>query len=187
MNVDFGQSHMETLADLMKLAEKHNCRIRFGFYTNSEQEIDEDIVKSIGLTDELMEELRDKMTIKYSASHFDKIWFELYDMRFENYNTMAYIESGTYFAVDRLDEDEFYFDEEDKPSEELIEWLEERDEMWGMDEYTINESNNPTIIHGFGNKERIEDYRCYRSGMALAYFSDLVCDYLKEPRIHRVY
>lgn len=186
MNISFCQSHMETLADLIKLAEKHNCRINFGFDTSSEREIDEDIVKLQGLNDMLAEELHDKMTISDCASSFDKVWFELYDKNTKAHNTMAYIESSTYFTVEKLGEYDFRC-EEDEPSEELIAWLEQHDELWGEDVYTIYEHHNPTIIYGFGNKERIEDFRCYRSGMALAFFSDLVCDYLKEPRIHRVY
>lgn len=42
-------------------------------------------------------------------------------------------------------------------------------------------------IYGFGNDNRIKDFRCYRPGMALKYFGDLVCDYLGEERICRVY
>ena len=186
MNVEFYSSHIDTLADLIKLAEKHNCSIHFGFDTSYERELDEDIVKMHGLTDALLQELYEKMTISDSASTFSKIWFELYDDNNKSYNTMAYIESSTYFLVEKLGDFYFRF-EEDEPSDELIAWLDEHDEMWGTEHYTINESHNPTIIYGFENKERIKDYRCYRSGMALAYFSDLVCDYFKEPRINRVY
>lgn len=186
MNIEFFNAHIETLADLIKLAEKHNCKIHFGFYSSNEREIDEDIAKKNGLTDELLQEIYDKMTVSDSASSFDKMWFELYDLNSGCYNTMTYIESETYFTVEKLSEFDFRFDE-DTPSDELIEWLELHDRLWGTDVYTINENHNPTIIHGFGNEKHIEDFRCYRSGMALAYFSDLVCDYLKEPRIHRVY
>ena len=186
MNIEFYNSHIETLADLIKLAEKHNCKIHFGFYSSSERTIDNDIVEKCGLTEELLQEIYDKMTVSDCASSFDKVWFELYDKRNETYNTMTYIESSTYFTVERLSEFDFRFPE-DTPSDELIEWLELHDELWGTDDYTINESHNPTIIHGFGNEKRIEDFRCYRSGMAVKFFADLVCDYLDEPRIHRVY
>ena len=186
MNIDFCTSHMETLADLIKLAEKHNCKIHFGFSTSSEREIDEDIINRIGLKDGLFEEMKDKMEIHDSASSFDRVWFELYDKTADSYSSMAYIESSTYFTVEKLSEWDFRF-EEDTPSEELIVWLEEHDELWDLDKYTIHESHNPTIIHGFGNKERVEDFRVYRSGMALKFFGDLVCDYLNEPRIARCY
>lgn len=186
MNIEFYNSHIETLADLIKLAEKHNCKIHFGFYSSSEREIDRDIVDKQGLTEELIQEIYDKMTVADCASSFDKAWFELHDLRNDTYNSMTYIESSTYFVVEKLSEFDFRFDE-DTPSDELIEWLESHDNLWGTDVYTINESHSPTIICGFGNKERIEDFRCYRSGMAVKFFGDLVCDYLKEPRIHRVY
>jgi hypothetical protein len=177
---------METLADLMQIAEKHNCKICFGVLTSTEQKIDEDIIKQHGFTDELFEEMKDKMEIHDSASSFDKVWFELFDKSANSYSTMAYIESSTYFTVDKTSEWDFRYGE-DEPSDDLIAWLDENDELWDMDRYTIHQQHNPTIIHGFGNKERVEDFRVYRSGMALKFFGDLVCDYLNEPRIKRCY
>lgn len=186
MNIEFYTSHVETLADLTKLAKKHNCRINFGVNTSHEEEIDVDILKRHGFTDELFEELKDKMTVTFASSSFDTVWFELADKATGTYSTMTYTESGTYFTVEKLGELDFRFDE-DETSEELIAWLEDHDELWDTDMYTIHQHHNPTVIYGFGNEERVEDFRVYRSGMALKYFSDLVCDYLKEPRIERVY
>ena len=182
MNIDFGTSHMETLSDLMKLAEKHNCRITFGFASMPEQEIDEDILKKNGFTDKLIEEMKEKMTIEDAVSSFDKLWFELYDKNNKTHNSLVYIESGTHFV---LPKDDYYLIH--GISEELEALLDEHDEFYRPDEYVIHECHNPTIIHGFGNKEKIEDFRVYRSGMALKYFGDLVCDYLSEPRIVRCY
>ena len=182
MNLDFCSNHMETLADLMKIAEKHNCRIAFGINTSSSSDIDEDILKKHSFTDELIAEMRDKMTINDVSSSFDKVWFELYDQESKKHNTMAYIESGTYFV---LPKDDYYLIH--GISEELETLLDEHDECYRSDEYVIHECYNPTIIHGFGNEKKVEDFRVYRSGMALKFFGDLVCDYLKEPRISRVY
>lgn len=184
MNIDFGSNHMQTLADLQALAEKHNCKITFGFYSNSDHELDDDVLEKHGFTEEMREELRDSdlMLIKDCTSTFEKVWFELLESNGKS-NTMAYIQSGTYFIAEL--EDSFYREKE--ASDELIAKLEERDEMYYTGQYTINLSHNPTIIYGFGNKEKVEDYRVYRSGMALHFFSNLVCDYLNEPRIKRVY
>lgn len=184
MNISFGGNHMDTLADLMRLVEKHNCCIRFGFDASSEREIDKDILKRYGFSDELFSEMDDKMTISDCQSTFSKIWFELYDKTANKTNTFAYIESDTYFSVEKISEFDFRYE---NPSNELEEWLEEYDECWDIDNYIINKAYNPTIIYGFGNEKRIEDFRVYRSGMALKYFSDLVCDYLREPRIDRCY
>ena len=186
MNIDFCTPHAETLADLMALAKKHNCVIRFGFYSNFEREVDRDILQHHNLTDELVEELYEKMEISDSASTFDKVWFELYDNSEKTSNTMAYLCSDTYFVVKKDGEFDFRLEDEE-PSEQLVAWLEEHDEMYDYDAYTISLHHNPTVIYGFGNKGRIEDYRCYRSGMALKFFGDLVCDYLNEPRIQRCY
>ena len=184
MNIDFGGSHMDTLADLMRLAEKHNCCVRFGFDASSEREIDEDILKKYGLTDALFQELEDQMTISDCQSTFSKVWFELYDKTANTNNTLTYIQSSTYFLVEKISELEFRYE---YPSNELVEWLEGNDADWDAGNYIINKAYNPTIIYGFGNKERVEDFRVYRSGMALKYFGDLVCDYLGETRINRVY
>lgn len=181
MNVDFGSSHIETLADLIKIAEKHNCKITFGFDSHHETDIDEDILKKCGFTDEDLAFIRNNMNIYSCDSTLDRIWFELYDENNKTYNNMIYIESSTYFVVG---EDGCSIE---YPSYELTTKLEEHDEMTEIGVYTILESYNPTIIHGFGNKEKVEDYRVYRSGMALKFFGDLVCDYLNEPRIQRTY
>lgn len=181
MNVSFGTSHMETLADLMQLAAKHNCKITFGCYSSHEADMDEDILKRHKFTEEDIAFIRDNMNIGTLDSTFDKIWFELYDKNTNTHNTMAYIESSTYLSVSQ---DEFPYE---YPSDDLTEKLEEHDEMLESGVYTLHLSHNPTIIFGFGNTEKIEDYRVYREGMALKFFGDLVCDYLKEPRICRCY
>lgn len=118
MNIDFCRSHMETLADLMKIAKKHNCTITFGVTTHGDREIDEDVLKKNGFTAELLEELKDKMEIKDAASTFDKAWFQLYEKDTKTYHTMAYIENSTYVIVEKLDELDFRFDDEE-PSDEL--------------------------------------------------------------------
>ena len=182
MNINFATPHMETLSDLMKLAEKHNCKITFGFASSPEQEIDEDILKKNGFTEELIEEMKEKMTIEDAVSSFDKLWFELYDKNNKTHNSLVYIESGTHFTLPKYNYYQIH-----GVSEELENLLDEHDEFYRADEYVIHECHNPTIIHGFGNKEKIEDFRVYRSGMALKFFGDLVCDYLKEPRIDRCY
>ena len=188
MNIDFCKSHMETLADLMKIAEKHNCTITFGVTTHGDREIDDDVLKKNGFTAELLNEMYEKMEIKDAASTFDKAWFQLYEKDTETYHTMAFIENSTYAVIEKESENSFLFrDDDEAPSDELIANLEEIDELYEIGVYTINQSYNPTIIHGFGNKEKVEDFRVYRPGMALKFFGDLVCDYLKEPRIQRYY
>lgn len=44
MNIDFYSSHMDTLADLKEIAEKHNCKITFGFTSDYEQDIDQELL-----------------------------------------------------------------------------------------------------------------------------------------------
>lgn len=186
MNIDFCNSHMETLADLMKIAEKHNCTITFGVTSHGDREIDDDVLKKNGFKAELLTELYEKMEVKDAASTFDKVWFQLHEKDTKTCHTMAFIENITYAIVEKIDECHIWSDDEN-PSDELIAKLEELDELLEIGVYTINQSYNPTIIYGFGNKEKVEDFRVYRPGMALKFFGDLVCDYLKEPRIQRYY
>lgn len=183
MNIEFYSSHVETLADLIKIAEKHNCTITFGVMPSHERDIDESILMRTGFTKELITELNEKLIIENADSSADKVWFELYNKNDKTRHSMVYIETSTYFIARRQ---EIEFDDE-VPSDELIAKLEEHDQMMEIEAYTIHEYYNPTIIHGFGNKERVDDFRVYRSGMALKFFGDLVCDYLNEPRINRVY
>lgn len=180
MNIEFYQSHMETLAELQKLAENHNCVITFGFSSNFDREIDKDILKKRGFSDKVLAEMNE-LTFEDTVTLFDKFWFNLFNKNDESQHSMVYIESNTYFyySADKNDYTEL--------SEELIKAFEEYDITGRIDEYTVNVCYNPTIIRGFGNEKKVEDYRVYRSGMALKFFGDLVCDYLNEPRIKRVY
>ena len=186
MNVEFYSSHVETLVDLIKIAQKHDSVITFGSSSTHDREIDEDILLKAGFSKENLDELKEKMTIKESASLFDRCWFQLYEKKKKQYHTMVYIESETYLLVEKAGT-AFYCDVELEASEELLAKLEEHDELLDLSFYTIIERYNPTIITGFDNEKRVEDFRVYRSGMALKFFGDLVCDYFGEERIQRVY
>jgi len=183
MNIDFTSTHLETLCDLKAIAEKHNCRISFGVDSFHEYSFDEDILKQIGFTDEDIKFIENNTEIDTQDSTHNRVWFELVEKDTGKVNSLIYSEGSTLLIINK---DDYIYRDEDI-SEELMNKLEEHDQCWDYDSYSISESYNPTIIYGFGNKGRVEDYRVYRSGMALKFFGDLVCDYLGEPRIDRVY
>ena len=110
----------------------------------------------------------------------DSFWFELYDKEKDKSHTMSYCECDCGFKI----ETDFDY-EENELLENFID--EHRSEYCDCGENLFRFENAPTIIYGFGYDGRHIDGRCYREGMALKFFGDLVCDYLNEPRIERVY
>lgn len=189
MNTTFSSTHLETLVDLQRLAEKHGCKISFGCYSNtSKEEINSDILRENNANEETIEKLLNgwqyNLFINNIENTDEHIWFQLYDPDGEtNYNVMTYYENETYFEV------EFDYDFDEEGNEDLIEWLEEYRVDWSddKDKYIVCLKSAPTVIKGFGYKEEHKDYRVYREGMALHYFTELVCKYLKEPIIKRTY
>ena len=92
---------------------------------------------------------------------------------------MSYVQENLYFDI----KDICFSEISDKFSEFLFEDCTEN----YCDNFYASFNNAPTIIRGFGNENKIVDGRVYRSGMAVKYFGDLVCDYFGEPRIERTY
>lgn len=177
MNIEFYENHLKTLKDLQKIAEKHNMSIHFGFNNYDTDEFEDNLLKQCGVDEKIIQDLN-SFNVTFKRIHYSssKLWFELYDKEKDKYHSMSYIEESEYFEIEDYDGD--------CVSDEFIEFY-ENDEYEDMGFYSF--SNAPTIIHGFGNKENVVDGRCYRPGMALKYFSDLVCDFLGENRICRVY
>ena len=189
MNVTFSSTHLETLSDLQRLAEKHNCKISFGCYSDTNKEIDYATLRDNEASKEVINKLDNAweygVSISNAQSTNEQIWFQLYDPNGEkHYNVMSYHENHTYFEV------EFDYDfEEQENNKDLIEWLKEHKTDWNYDKdkYIICLDSAPTTINGFGYEEEHKDYRVYREGMTLHYFTELVCKYLKEPMIERTY
>ena len=180
MQVVFGKSHMDTLTELYEIAKKHGGSITFGTDSDISTDLDEEVLKENGFTDELIAELK-VQELKEVMSTCDRVWFELVIGR--EYHTLTYRQDSTYFYWERDNSGYFYREE---PTEELIKLCEEKDDLGYADRYSVDLYYQPTIIYGFG-AEPVKDFRVYRSGMALKFFADLVCDYLGEPRIDRVY
>lgn len=141
-------------------------------------------------------------------------WLELYDPKpnekYGEYHSLRYIRKDVAFRLkdewedelhnymsdnddndDNDDENDENDENEDKPESEedksiksLIKFIEDNHGD-GWNGVTFNTA--PTEISGFGNKELITDGRCYREGMALHFFAELVCNYLNEPMIYNTY
>lgn len=188
MNTTFSSAHLETLVDLQALAKKHNCKISFGCHSDTDEQVNNEVLRENGAIEEIIEKISNgweyNISINNIQSTNEQIWFQLYDPNGEkHYNVMTYNENHTYFEV------EFDYDFEEENNKDLVEWLEEHNVDWNddRDKYIICLNGGSTIINGFGYEEEHKDYRVYREGMALHYFTELVCDYLKEPMIKRTY
>lgn len=186
MNTIFSSTHLETLVDLQALAKKHDCRISFGFYSDTDEQINNDLLRKNGASEDIINKLQsiDSISVHNIQDKNECIWFKLFNPNGEkHYNAMTYCENRTYFEV------EFDYDFDKYDNKDLVDWLEEHNADWNDDEdkYIIYLDDAPTIINGFGYEDEYKDYRVYREGMALHYFTELVCNYLKEPMIKRTY
>lgn len=183
MNIYFSSTHLQTLCNLKALAEKHGCSINFGVndfddFTGYEKFTD--------YSEAVIEELRDRGyfwtdTEKGSATGS---WFELFDPNNEkcHYHNLTYF-SG-WQAVEYEPDDDI--DDDNPLSKEAEEFL--GDNTYEECDYggknLLYVSFADTEIRGFEGQEHPS---VYREGMALKFFGDLVCDYLGEERITRVY
>lgn len=179
MNIEFHKNHIDTLCELKALAEKHGCRITFG--VDSWSGVDPEFEEFSNYSTEVHNELNDKGT--FSEGHYEmtRLWFEFCDPNnpTRSYHQLQYSEGCQIVTY------EPYFREE--LSEQAEEFLENNDASWDYatgDTKVLEARLGGTTITGF---EGLEHPTVYRAGMALKFFGDLVCDYLKEERIVRVY
>lgn len=200
MTITFGDTHIDTLIKLKELAVKHGMLIRFG--TESSFKIDEDVTlldEVLNFKEYELDYLDDNSfeIIKGDVQHkFNKVWFELCEPRpkekHPKYHTMSYTEEEVFCLLEDGWKEHIERDidilklEENEEGAKIVEGVLEKFEDNAEEDY-LAASTSPTIIFGFGKEEKREDYRVYRSGMALHYFMELVCDYLGEPHILNTY
>lgn len=181
MNTTFSSTHLETLVDLQALAKKHGCKISFGCYSDTDEQVNNEVLRENGAIEEVIEKISNgweyNISINNIQSTNEQIWFQLYDPNGEkHYNVMAYNVNRTYFEV------EFDYDFDEENNKDLVDWLEEHQVDWNYDKdkYIICLDSAPTVINGFGYEDEYKDYRVYREGMALHYFAELVCSIPKQ-------
>ena len=57
MNTTFSSTHLETLVDLQALAKKHDCRISFGCYSDTDEQINNDLLRENGASEDVIDKL----------------------------------------------------------------------------------------------------------------------------------
>ncbi len=207
MTTTFHDSHMDTLMKLKALAEKHGMKIRFGTKNTNSSILDTSVLEPFKINQafiDLLDNYSNELIDGHINAASESIWFELYEPRPGQksgyYSVMVYEQNNVYFrlnenwnsAIDELiddisqeyeDEDTNNCDERISELEKFREWLQDI----GSDYHNfVSFNNSPTRIRGFG-KDNERDGSCYRDGMALHYFTELVCEYLKEPMIYNTY
>ena len=183
MDVDFYNSHIETICELKALADKHSCKISFGVRHYTENGATDISFFDYIFDDKSVMDDLDKCGYLDDESFLETtvLWFELYDPSSEeyHYNVMSYIETNAYAKYHE------YMSETLKG--ETVEFIEENGLEWQSG------SDDPHIFSYVGYDTEVsvfvgqEHPNVYRPGMAVKFFSDLVCDYLKEDRIIRTY
>lgn len=184
MDISLYSSHIDTLCDLKNIAEKHNCQIHFGVRHSKDDDIDYTILEGL-IPKWMVREIKSEEYLIVSNAHSESTtyWFELYEKSKDKYHVLSYIQSNTSFNAEAFN----YGSVKNIDKAEKVEkWLDENRSEYSDDKFFYY-SSSPTHIYGFGNAKKIVDGRVYREGMALKYFGDLVCDYLEEERISRVY
>ena len=182
MDFEFYESHIKTICDLQALAEKHNCVLAFGTRSNSfNDEIDESFLKEyLNCPKDIAKEICEKCYFEDIRGDYTNSFFELYDKTKEKYNTLTYFTISVAFKIEIVDE----------LSTRAEDWLldNSRNDEYGTaddDEYFTFIDTSKEEVYGFEDIKK--EGHIYRPGIMLAVFTQLVCDYLGEERIKRVY
>lgn len=182
MNFEFYESHIKTLCDLQALAEKHNCRLGFGTISDSfDDRIDESFLEEyLDCPKDIAKEICEKCYFKEISGDYSNSFFQLYDKTKEKCNKLTYFTLSVAFKI-AADND---------LSTEAEDWLldnSKNDEYGYADynEYFMVVDTTKEQVFGFDGIKK--EGWIYRPGIMLAVFTQLVCDYLGEERIKRVY
>lgn len=186
METYFNSAHLRTIAKIQELALKHECIFSFGVNDKVRSNtVDYDILKKDKISKEAIEAIKEQDNngnVEGAWNEYTSLWFELYDLKSKRCNQLIYIQSATGFRLDGGDD---LMVEDAYNNKALSKFIEENGYDWPSSYFEYRD--DPTQIINFDKEGRREDYRVYRSGMALKFFADLVCDYLEEPKIEEVY
>lgn len=182
MNVHFTSTHINTICELNEIAKKHNCKLYISTMSKNNV-IDEPLLdifeflkdNDSGFTDEIGEEIRNHFSICDAFFSHDYVCFEL--LEGDKSHSLTYHEYEMGFSFDESLHN-IYFN---PLSDEAQEWIDNA----SLEDY-FHENFDDTTINGFDGVDTKNIY-AYREGIALKIFGDLVCEYLNEPKIERVY
>lgn len=177
----YGSTHLQTLKELMEIAEKHNCYINI--FVKEGHSLSQDdssaclemLVEQNYISEEIADNLLDCYYIENPMLQHDTVCFELVQRKEDHntYHTMTYHTWSVWFNIEKDRRD---------PEIETEDWVENNISDYGN---FYSAEGSFTKVQGFQGVDT--KVNVYREGMAIKNFGDLVCDYLGEPRINRVY
>lgn len=183
MNFEFYDAHIKTICDLQKLVEKHNCKLAFGTRNSSfNGEIDESFLKEyLNCSEDIAKEICEKCCFEEIRGDYTNSFFELYDKTKEKYNALTSLTLSVFFKIEICDDD---------LSTKAKNWLlnNSQNDEYGYDNnkylmFVVDTTKEK--VYGFDGIKK--EGWIYRPGIMLAVFTQLVCDYLGEERIVRIY
>ena len=136
MNVEFYDSHIETLCELKNIAKKHGYTISFGVASNNDDIVEEELFQENGFTDEEIEAIDTILETRNHTYYDEKIWFQLSNKN--EVNQLIYYVNSNYVTI-KKDFDTFTNKELTDigvDEDELIQKLDNHDEFLDCDEYT---------------------------------------------------
>lgn len=178
--------HIATICDLQKICSKHNCKIAIGFRTGRESELNSDEFMKLFTTEEDKEKakrfLEGDFDVDEGICESETYWFELHENDGKMLGNMVDVTSNYHFELSG------YSYSYDALDSDVQDWVDDNSVDYDCDSSSKIvmdfDEVHETILNGvFKGKE----VNCYREGICLKEFADLVCDYLGEPRIVRNY
>ena len=192
MSILLTPTHLDTIMQLIEIAHKHKCQIfissgkrHYPYKDEATQAVYEYCCDKKGLPENLKEELGDKIDVDEASFLHEWICFELVERDPDgflktNHLTYSSYEMGLFGKADK---DPWA----DGLSQEAEDWLSDHcpsyDPCFSGPVILFSETDDS--VYGFEGVDT--KVNVYREGMAVKFFGDLVCDYLHEPRIEKVY
>lgn len=186
MRLSLYKEHLETLAQLQEMAKKHNCHINL--IIGEDHDLEQNgkafqmLIDRGYITKELFEEIKECYFLCEDILRSDQVWLELVETDSktgrQKYNTLFY---NVYRISFNLKEEYAAI-----PSKKVTDWIEENANEYDWNDYKrVYIEGSYTKVYGFEGIDAKPNV--YREGILIREFGDLVCDYLKEPRIIKTY
>ena len=192
MTILLTPTHLDTIVQLIEIARKHDCQIfistgacHYPHMDEATQAIYEYCCDEKGMPEDMREELDEKVDVDEASFLHEWICFELLEKApngFTRSNSLTY-SSYEMELIGAADKDPW----DGALSQKAEDWLSDHCSEYNpyLSGPMIFFDETDTTVCGFKGVDT--KVNVYREGMAVKFFGDLVCDYLHEPQIKKVY